>query len=312
VKPPRSYKILVVDDNPDNVDLLTQYLTGLGYEVVPAYDGEEALMIAARVKVDLVLLDVMMPKLSGFDVCRKLKATDETGFIPIVLVTVRDDTQSKLEGFAAGADDYITKPFDIEELSARVKSLLHIKRLQDELREANVRLAEMSVTDGLTGMYNHRYFVEQLEVEINRSRRFRRPLAVIMLDIDHFKKVNDTFGHMFGDYVLRKVSEVFQRTVRAGDVVARYGGEEFAILATETDGAAALAERIRSAIETTDFHFEGQQTKVRISAGVCQAVAGSVEDGGELLRQADEALYEAKQGGRNRVIVKLQRPHNPG
>ena len=299
------HKILVVDDNPDNVDLLTQYLAGLGHEVVPAYDGEEALIVAARETIDLVLLDVMMPKLSGFDVCRKLKQLHQSDFIPIVLVTVRDDTQSKLEGFAAGADDYITKPFDIEELSARVSSLLRIKNLQDELRAANVRLAEMSVTDGLTGLFNHRYLVEQLVVEVNRAKRYRRPLAVIMLDLDHFKRVNDTYGHLFGDYVLRRVSEIFQAAVRAGDVAARYGGEEFAILVTETEGAAKLAERIRAAVETDEFVFETLRTQIRISAGVCQAKAGKVNDGNELLRMADEALYEAKQTGRNRVVVKV-------
>ncbi|MDP8221971.1 MAG: PleD family two-component system response regulator [Candidatus Lernaella stagnicola] len=308
----RSYRILVVDDNPDNVDLLTQYLTGLGYEVIPAYDGEEAMMVAARLPVDLILLDVMMPKLSGFDVCRRLKSADETTFIPIVLVTVRDDTQSKLEGFAAGADDYITKPFDIEELSARVKSLLRIKTLQDELRAANARLAEMSVTDGLTGLFNHRYFVEQLQVEVSRAIRYNRPLAVIMLDIDHFKNVNDTYGHLFGDYVLRKISDVFQRMVRAGDTVARYGGEEFAILVTETEGAQALAERIRVAVEKADFLYEGQQTPVRVSAGVCQAKAGEVDDGNELLRVADEALYDAKEHGRNRVVVKVKESDGNG
>ena len=299
----RVLRIMVVDDNPDNVDLLTQYLTGLGYDVLPAYDGEEALLIAKREPVDLILLDVMMPRISGFEVCRQLKSSYQTNFVPIVLVTVRDDTQSKLEGFAAGADDYITKPFDIEELSARVKSLLRIKTLQDELRAANERLAEMSVTDGLTGLFNHRYLVEQLQVEVSRARRYNRPLAVIMLDLDHFKQINDTFGHLFGDYVLRKVSEVFRRLARAGDVVARYGGEEFAILVTDTQGASPLAERIRQTVETTDFFFEGQQTQVRVSAGVCQAAVGAVDDGNELLRLADEALYQAKQAGRNRVAT---------
>jgi diguanylate cyclase (GGDEF)-like protein len=302
----KTFKILVVDDNPDNVDLLTQYLTGLGYEVVPAYDGDEAMLVVAREPVDLILLDVMMPRISGFEVCRRLKAAEAGKFLPIVLVTVRDDTQSKLEGFAAGADDYITKPFDIEELSARVKGLLRIKTLQDELRQANERLAEMSVTDGLTGLFNHRYLVDQIQVEVNRAQRYHRPLAVIMLDVDHFKLVNDKHGHLFGDFVLRKLAEVFRRLVRAGDVVARYGGEEFAILVTDTRGALTLAERIRQTVETTEFTFEGATAPVRVSAGVCQALAGAVEDGNDLLRIADEALYEAKQAGRNRVAVKTK------
>jgi len=304
VNTPRTHHILVVDDNPDNVDLLTQYLSGLGYEVISAYDGEEALLIVAREKIDLILLDVMMPKISGYDVCRKLKETDRSTFIPIVIVTVRDDTQSKLEGFAAGADDYITKPFDIEELSARVKSLLRVKDLQDELRDANRRLAEMSVTDGLTGLYNHRFLIEQLQVEVSRARRYNRPLAVIMLDLDHFKTVNDNHGHIFGDFVLRRVSDVFRGVARAGDTVGRYGGEEFVILVTDTEGAVLVAERIRQMVEGTDFSYNGQSAEVRISAGVCQAMPGAVRDGNEILRMADEALYEAKQPGRNRVVVK--------
>jgi diguanylate cyclase (GGDEF)-like protein len=302
----KPYRILVVDDNPDNVDLLTQYLSGLGYEVIPAYDGDEALMAVAREKVDLILLDVMMPRISGYEVCRRLKSADPTTFVPVVLVTVRDDTQSKLEGFAAGADDYITKPFDIEELSARVKGLLRIKTLQDELRAANERLAEMSVTDGLTGLYNHRYLIDQLQVEVNRAQRYHRPLAVIMLDLDHFKKINDEHGHLFGDYVLRRLAEVFRGVARAGDVVARYGGEEFAILVTDTQGAAQLAERVRQRVAETDFSFEGRRADVRISAGVCQAVAGAIEDGNDLLRLADEALYEAKQTGRDRVATRVK------
>lgn len=301
---PRPHHILVVDDNPDNVDLLTQYLSGLGYEVISAYDGEEALLIVAREKIDLILLDVMMPKISGYDVCRKLKETDRSTFIPIVIVTVRDDTQSKLEGFAAGADDYITKPFDIEELSARVKSLLRVKDLQDELRDANRRLAEMSVTDGLTGLYNHRFLIEQLQVEVSRARRYNRPLAVIMLDLDHFKTINDNHGHIFGDFVLRRVADVFRGIARAGDTVGRYGGEEFVILVTDTEGAALVAERIRQSVAEADFSYNGQRADVRISAGVCQAIPGSVRDGNEILRIADEALYEAKQTGRNRVVMK--------
>ncbi len=302
--PQRPQRILVVDDNPDNVDLLTQYLTGLGYEVVAAYDGEEALKVAAHESVDLILLDVMMPKISGFNVCRQLKSGETTSFTPIVLVTVRDDTQSKLEGFAAGADDYITKPFEIEELSARVKGLLRIKALQDNLRAANQRLAAMSATDGLTGLYNHRHFLELLDVEVHRAQRYRRPLAVIMLDLDHFKQINDEHGHLFGDFVLRKVSEIFHRLARAGDVIGRYGGEEFAIIVTDSHGGEPLAERIRSTVESTEFVHDGQRAPVRISAGVCQAMAGAIEDGKELLRLADEALYLAKQAGRNRIATK--------
>ncbi len=302
----KTCRILVVDDNADNVDLLTQYLAGLGYEVLPAFDGAETLLIAERENIDLILLDVMLPKISGFDVCRRLKAQEGTNYIPVVLVTVRDDTRSKLEGFAAGADDYITKPFDIEELSARVKSLLRIKLLQDQLREANSRLEKMSVTDGLTGIYNHRHFVERLEVETRRAERHGRPLAVIMLDVDHFKAINDEFGHLFGDYVLRRLAEIFQAVGRSSDLVARYGGEEFVILVADTEGAPTLAERFRQAVEVAEFTFEGQKAKVRISAGVCQALAGTVRDGSEILRLADEGLYQAKQNGRNQVVVRIK------
>ncbi|MDZ7292163.1 MAG: diguanylate cyclase [candidate division KSB1 bacterium] len=259
--PPKN-KILVVDDVPVNVQLLTTYLTSVGYEVFTAKDGQEALTQVADTQPDLILLDVMMPKLNGFEVCERLKADPKTRIIPVIMVTALNEIEDKIKATESGADDFVSKPFNKLELLTRVKSLLRIKQLHDELsgkvrelEQARERLRQLAITDGLTGLYNHRYLKEHLEHEIYRASRHQSHVSVIMIDIDHFKKFNDTHGHPAGDAILRGIARLLKENIRKIDLAARYGGEEFCLVLVETNKAAAsiVAEKVRRLVEAHHF-----------------------------------------------------------
>ena len=259
----KKHKILVVDDLPVNVQLLTTYLTSVGYDVVAARDGQEALDKTFATQPDLILLDVMMPKLNGFEVCERLKTDPTTRIIPVIMVTALNEIEDKIKATEAGADDFVSKPFNKLELLTRVKSLLRIKQLHDELRaklkeleQARERLRQLAITDGLTGLYNHRYLKEHLEQEVHRAIRHQLHVSVVMLDIDHFKKLNDTYGHPIGDAVLRTLAKLLKENIRKIDLAARYGGEEFCLVLVETNKSAAAiaAEKVRRLVEA--HHFE--------------------------------------------------------
>jgi diguanylate cyclase (GGDEF)-like protein len=259
---PRKNKILVVDDVPVNVQLLTTYLTSVGYEVVTARDGQEALDQVVATLPDLILLDVMMPKLNGFEVCERLKSDPVTRIIPVIMVTALNEIEDKIKATESGADDFVSKPFNKLELLTRVKSLLRIKQLHDELsakvRElelARERLRQLAITDGLTGLYNHRYFKEHLEQELYRASRHQSRVSVVMVDIDHFKKFNDTYGHPAGDAILRAIARLLKENIRKIDIAARYGGEEFCLVLVESPKAAAVvvAEKVRRLVEVHPF-----------------------------------------------------------
>lgn len=259
---PKKNKILVVDDVPVNVQLLTTYLTSVGYEVVTARDGQEALDQVAATLPDLILLDVMMPKLNGFEVCERLKSDPITRIIPVIMVTALNEIEDKIKATESGADDFVSKPFNKLELLTRVKSLLRIKQLHDELsakvRElelARERLRQLAITDGLTGLYNHRYFKEHLEQELYRAGRHQSRVSVVMVDIDHFKKFNDTYGHPAGDAILRAIGRLLKENIRKIDLAARYGGEEFCLVLVETPKTAAVvvAEKVRRLVEVHPF-----------------------------------------------------------
>ena len=298
-------RILVVDDHPDNVDILDARLSSRGYEVETATNGQEALDKVQAKPPHLILCDVMMPLMDGYEVSRRIKADGSLPYIPIILVTARDSTQDKVEGLDAGADDYITKPINFPELEARVRSMLRIKRLQDELDEANKRLKKLSITDGLTGLFNHRHVQQLLRDEWQRTLRTDEPLAVVMLDLDKFKQINDTYGHPTGDVILYETARILQDTAREIDMVGRYGGEEFiAILPnTNEDAASQFAERVRQRVEGHLFRDEDTEVRMTMSSGVAAYPDEQVEAPEELLKRADEALYAAKEGGRNRVVA---------
>jgi len=304
-------KILVVDDHEDNIELLRARLEARGYEVFGANDGQAALDQVEKVCPDLILLDVMMPRMDGMEVVRRLKANENLPFIPVIMQTALDSTENKVEGLDAGADDYITKPINFAELEARVNSLLRIQALQSalasrekELSELNGRLREISLTDGLTQVDNRRSLEERLHDMWQHSIRLHEPIAVVMCDIDKFKSVNDTYGHQAGDSVLKEFAQLLKAEAREIDRVGRYGGEEFLLIlpGTVLDAAVTFAERLREKVEKHNFTYAGGTLCRTMSCGVAAAPHPRVKDQEALLRAADEALYVAKETGRNRVI----------
>ena len=304
-------RVLVVDDLPDNVEILRARLESRGYAVATASNGEEALAAVHSAPPQLILCDVMMPGIDGYEVSRRIKSDGSLPFIPLILVTALGETEHIVQGLNTGADDYIAKPYHFQELEARVRAMLRIKRLQDELDQknrelevANKRLKKLSITDGLTELFNHRHVHELLRDEFERSRRSEEPLAVVMIDLDRFKAVNDTYGHPTGDVVLFETARILTETAREIDMVGRYGGEEFiAILPnTSEEEGARFAERVRVAVEAHVYRDESTEIRMTCSSGVASFPTGAVETPEELLKNADEALYAAKEGGRNRVV----------
>jgi diguanylate cyclase (GGDEF)-like protein len=303
--------ILIVDDHEDNVELLRVRLETWGYHVDTAMDGETALARVEGNPPDLILLDIMMPKIDGIEVTRRIKANDKLPFIPIIMQTALDTTDDKVQGLEAGADDYITKPIDFAELKARMNSMLRIKRLQEELEErerqlleVNERLRHMSQTDGLTGLDNRRHLEDRLEDMFRHSQRLNEPFACVMCDLDRFKSVNDTYGHQAGDAVLRQLASLLKEAVREVDRVGRYGGEEFMLLLSGTvlDAAVTFSERVRKRVEAHTFTFDGGTLQRTASFGVAAWPHPRIPNCDALVKAADDALYVAKETGRNRVI----------
>lgn len=302
--------ILIVDDDQLNIRALRESLGNDRFRYLEAHDGPSALKTARDGVPDLVLMDVEMPGLGGVEVCRILKSSQKQfGFIPVILMTARG-ASGRVEGLELGADDYLVKPIEAGELRARVKSMLRLKTSNDQLQEANRRLAdanakleELSQTDALTGLHNRYFFDQRFEYEFSRARRYRSSLALVMMDIDHFKRVNDTHGHPFGDLVLRGVAKALERELRDVDTLARYGGEEIVAVLPETPhtDAGTIADRLRRSVEAAHFESGGQRVPVTISLGVALYPSSVVETRQELLKIADDALYRAKESGRNQV-----------
>jgi diguanylate cyclase (GGDEF)-like protein len=311
MEPKKKKRILVVDDHEDNIELLRARLEARGYEIHAASDGQAALEQVDRVIPDLILLDVMMPKMDGMEVVRRLKANKNLPFIPVIMQTALDTTANKVEGLDAGADDYITKPINFAELEAKVNALLRIKALETELRDRknevevlNDKLTRISLTDGLTEIDNRRCLEERLHEMWQHSVRLHEPLALIMCDIDKFKAVNDNYGHQAGDSVLKEVARLLKEDAREIDRVGRYGGEEFLLIlpGTVLDAAVTFAERLREKVAAHTFTYTGGTLRRTISCGVAGSPHPRVKDQEALLKAADEALYVAKETGRNRVV----------
>jgi two-component system cell cycle response regulator len=311
LEPPPSARILVVDDHEDNVELLRLRLESWGYEVDSAMDGAEALHRVEETPPDLILLDIMMPSVDGMEVARRVKGNPELPFIPIIMQTALDTTEDKVEGLEAGADDYITKPIDFAELQARMRSMLRIKRLQEELEErerqlmeANERLRYISQTDGLTGLDNRRHLEERLDEMFQHANRLNEPFSCVMCDLDRFKSVNDTYGHQAGDAVLRQLAGILTNVAREVDRVGRYGGEEFMLLlpGTVLDAAVTFAERVRKQVEAHTFTFDGGTLQRTASFGVAAWPHPRIGNCDTLVKAADDALYVAKETGRNKVV----------
>ncbi len=307
-----SGNILIIDDS-DNVRyqiIGTLKKIALFEHYSEARDGIDGFKSLIGSKPDLIICDLEMPRMDGFKFLQLVNSREDLKDIPIIMLTGREDRDLKIKGLEQGACDYVTKPFDPGELVARVKVQLKIKTLQDELKRSNELLRELSNTDPLTRLYNRRYLTKILNSELNRSERYNENLTFVILDIDNFKKVNDTYGHQNGDAVLSAVAEIVLAGRRCYDIAARYGGEEFVLVlpGTSLQGGLTVAEHLRNDVQTISFEPPMEKLAVTVSAGVATFPSPQVDDVDSLIRKADEALYRAKQNGRNRVESMAEGP----
>lgn len=298
------FSILVVDDAPENVMLLSLILKDLG-TVSSALSGREAIDKALENPPDLILLDIQMPELDGYDVIRALKEDPKTENVPVIFVTGLSDEGDEEKGLKLGAIDYITKPYKPAVVIARVRNHLRLREYAMRLEQLNEELERLATTDALTSAYNRRYFMSKLEEEVKRVRRYKRPSSLMMIDVDHFKKINDTFGHDVGDHVLIALVKLLEDKVRQLDTVARIGGEEFAILMPETSekDALILVNRLLDAARAAAITVADDTVRFTISVGCTEFDADTV-DGEGILKMADMALYDAKRSGRDQVVFR--------
>jgi diguanylate cyclase (GGDEF)-like protein len=311
-------RLLVVDDDPQTARLIRSWFEGRPYEILAAESGQRCLELARRKKPDLILLDLRMPGLDGLAVARLLKADRTFQSIPVILLTAVRDLQEKVEAFAAGADDYVTKPFAFEEVDARIRAMLRkrelyveLERTVTDLKASNQQLEELLIVDEKTGLHNYRQFRRTLDQEWLRSERYKTPLSLVMLDLDDFKSVNDSLGHQAGDQALREFATLVAGGARATDLAARYGGEEFAIILPHTEGSMAVrvAERVREAAGQFVFLEDVKPLRLTVSAGAATYPSFVDVDSPEgLVRAADRALYRAKQSGKDRVVADTGEP----
>jgi diguanylate cyclase (GGDEF)-like protein len=294
--------VLVVDDRESNRLLLQEMLEGAGHRAIVARDGLEAIEMAASGKPDVILLDVNMSGMDGFEVCAKLQSLAETASIPVIFITANyTEEEDVLHGLEIGAYDYLVKPVSRTLLLARVGVMLKIHRSEQRIRE-------LSMVDEFTGLFTKNYVLRRLEEEMKRADRQHSTLAVSMLDIDDFKRLNDTFGHQFGDDVLKRVAATLKQNVRLYDSVGRYGGEEFLLLLPDLveSGAVALIERLHEKVAEERFYEDGQELGIGFSAGL--AVWDQKVSAEEIVRQADCALYSAKRAGKNQTVRYSEMP----
>lgn len=299
-------RILIAEDDPVSRRILEAKLVKWGYEVVTTCDGDEAWSaLQAKDAPRLAILDWMMPGVNGVELCRRMRADAGEPYTYIILLTALQREEDLVTGMEAGADDYITKPFKSNELQMRVRAGRRIIELQDALIKAREKLREKACHDPLTGLWNHEEIFRILGRELARAERLGGPLSVIMADLDHFKKVNDTHGHMAGDAVLRLTAGRMLSVIRDYDAIGRYGGEEFLIVLPDTDraGALALAERLRLIMACDCIDIPEGMIPITISLGVATYHTGNQCDVNSLVRRADIALYGAKEKGRNRVEI---------
>ena len=303
------FPILIVEDNPVSRRLLEKTLIKAGHEVTSVENGRKALELFNEKFFPIVLTDWMMPEMDGLELCRAIRKDTSKGYVFIVLLTAKHSKDDIVSGLEAGADDYLTKPPNHPELIARIKTGIRILELERSLKKANEEIRILSVTDPLTGCYNRGYMTERLPQEIRRAKRYRHSLSLVLCDIDHFKRLNDTYGHQVGDRILKEFVQWIIQSIRNGvDWLARYGGEEFLIVIPETDtkGACYTAERLRRIISQKAIKIQGKRIHITASFGVTGIDPDTPDEKispEAMINQADKYLYQAKQEGRNRVKV---------
>lgn len=302
------YKIVVLDDNNQNLKLISDVLEDVGYDVSLCLTSYQLLDYLEEELPDIIILDIMMPDMNGFEVCKRIKAIERLKDIPIIFLSAKTETVDIVYGLEIGGVDYVTKPFRPIELIARIKTHLEIKTIRDELKEKNMelialneQLEEYAIKDTLTKLYNRRMILAKFEEEISRCKRNFEVFSIILLDIDYFKDINDKFGHNFGDEVLKVFASLLTSSKRVQDLVARWGGEEFLIIlpCTEKSGAMIVAERIRQQISEYEYHSSAGNIHITATFGVAEF---NKEDSVEkIIRKADYALYYGKDNGRNQI-----------
>jgi len=306
--PAGDFPILLVEDNPVSRRVLEKSLAKAGYDVTAVENGQEALGAFQSRFFPIVLSDWLMPEMDGLELCRAVRKMSLPGYIFFVLLTAKDSKNDIIQGLNAGADDYLTKPVLQAELMARIRTGVRILELEKSLKTAVEKIEVLSVTDPLTECYNRRYLNEQLPQEIKRARRYRRALSLILCDIDHFKKINDTYGHAAGDLALKAIVRRLTASIRKGiDWISRMGGEEFVLVLPETEFRFALktAERLRQKIASKPVDLADTHLFVTLSFGVTGFNADTLKKDispDKMISKADHYLYEAKKSGRNRVL----------
>ncbi len=296
-----SKRILIVDDKPEIRDSMCDYMALAGFAPEAVSSAEDALTHLKHAEVDIVITDIILPGLGGLDLTRRIKKELHAD---VIVMTGYSDNFSYEGAISIGASDFVVKPVRLEELLLRVRRVLRERELTEERNRMMEKLQTLAITDGLTGLYNSRHFYAQLESELDRSTRYRHPLAMLLIDIDHFKEFNDTFGHLEGDKVLARFSQLLKSCLRANDSAYRYGGEEFTVILPETgaEEARTVAQRIRAALEMEVFSPQPSRAVSKtISIGVTEYQPG--EEMSAFINRADAAMYLSKQNGRNRVSV---------
>ncbi len=300
-------KVLIADDSIVSRHVLEAALRKAEYDVVSAADGTEAWQLLQEEDAPkLVILDWMMPGLTGLEICQRIRQQARETYIYVLLLTSKNNREDLIAGMTAGADDYITKPFDHQELQVRIRAGRRILDLHAELLEAREALREQATRDSLTTLWNRASIFDILDKELSRGDRERIPIGVVLIDFDHFKLVNDTHGHIAGDSVLRESARRLLGTLRPYDSIGRYGGEEFLVVLPSCDqaGAQSQSERMRLAVMETPMHIHGGTVLQTASLGATIAQPGEFESAEALIRTADQALYAAKALGRNRVVFR--------
>jgi diguanylate cyclase (GGDEF)-like protein len=297
---------LIADDDVVSSKILEKNLKNWGYKVIIAKDGQEAWKILQKRKIKLAILDWMMPKIDGIEICQKLRSNHRKHYTYIILLTSKDQKKDIIKGLNSGADDYIKKPFEIQELQARLKTGKRVIELEEKLIKAKKEFEKLANKDGLTDLWNRRHMLEILEKEIHRSQREKQPVATIMVDIDKFKHINDSFGHNVGDQVLLEISKRLRCCIRDYDEIGRYGGDELLIVLTNRNlkNAAIVAERLRKTISDKKIQTYKGLLDVSISLGVASSEKQIKYTSDCMILASDNALLEAKEKGRNRVCIK--------
>ncbi len=303
-----NFPILIAEDDPVSRKLLEKILIKAGNKVVSVENGQKALELFNDRFFPIVLTDWMMPEMDGLELCRAIRKNTYPGYVFIILLTAKNSKDDIIRGLRAGADDYLTKPFSHAELIARLNTGKRVLELERSLKDANEEIRVLSITDPLTGTYNRGYMTERFPQEIKRARRYSRALSIILCDIDHFKKVNDTYGHLAGDRVLKDFAQCIRYSIRQDvDWTARYGGEEFLIVLPETDvnGGSVMAERLQSELSQRVTETQGKKISITASFGVTGFSPDTPDEmisPEAMVSKADKYLYQAKREGRNKAM----------